>query len=182
MKTHVPWCLATEWWTLKSSKGHKISLSGIQGIKLSHRDLELATYIDKSDSDLKYLMIRNIFSMATWHSTLQVTELPVLCNEQSHSSPYLLIPHAGSSFFSTGQHTILVIQYKPFVFLSFKALYSILHYSQRAKQTSKPRRHYSYKIIPQPPKFQPQSLSPAAQQIPHALPALQGGVLTYWQV
>lgn len=69
MKTHRPWCLAAEWWTLKSPKGHKINVSGIQVIKPSHQDLELATCIDKSDADSKYLITKNKFSMAMWHST-----------------------------------------------------------------------------------------------------------------
>lgn len=54
---------------LRSPKRHKISVNGIQGIKLSHQNRELATYIDKSDADLKYLMTRNNFSMAMWHPT-----------------------------------------------------------------------------------------------------------------
>lgn len=168
----------------KSPKGHKISMTGIQGIKLSHQDLELATYTDKSDADLKHLMIRNNFSMAMWHSTQWVTELPGPCTEQSHSSLCLLLPHM-QALLSFQQGNTLFIQHKPSIFPFFKALNSILHHSQRAKQTSKPKGQDSYKIIPQPRKFQPKSLSlwsPAAEQIPPALPALQGGVLTYWQV
>lgn len=179
MGTHRLWCLVTAWWPLRSPKGHKISVSGIQGIKISHQDLELATYIDKSDADLKYLVKRNKF---LWPRGIQHSELPVLCTEQSHSSLSVAPSHACSSFSSTGQSTSLLIQHKPSISPSFKAPYSILHHSQRAKWTRKPRGQYSYKIIPQPRKFQLQSLSPAAEQIPHALPALQGGVLTYWQV
>lgn len=77
-------------WPLRSPKGHKISVSGIQGVKLSHQDLELATYIDKSDADLKYLVKRNKF---LWPCGIQHSELPVLCTEQSHSSLCLLLPH-----------------------------------------------------------------------------------------
>ena len=51
----------------KSPKGHKISRSGIQATKFSPQDLDLATCTDNSDIGLKHLMIRNNFSMATWH-------------------------------------------------------------------------------------------------------------------
>lgn len=49
----------------KNPKGHKISMSGIQGTKaLRHKDLDLVTYIGNSDIGLKPL-IRNNFSIAT---------------------------------------------------------------------------------------------------------------------
>lgn len=73
----------------RSPKGHKIGASGIQGTKLSHQDLDLATYIDNSDTGLEHLMIRSNFSTATWHSTRWVTKLPILSNEQSHGSSCL---------------------------------------------------------------------------------------------
>lgn len=156
MKTHRPWCLATEWWTLKSLKGHKISMSSIQEIKLGHQDRELITYADKSDADLKYLIMRNNFFMAMWHSTQWVTQLPVLCTEQSHSSPWLLLPHM-QALLSLQQGNTLARLYNTSLlfFPFFNTPHSILHHSQRAKQTSKPWGQDSYKIILQPRKFQP---------------------------
>lgn len=182
----------------RSPKGHKIGVSGIQGTKLSHQDLDLATYIDNSDRGLEHLTIRSNFSTATWHSTRWVTELPILSNEQSHSSSCLLRPHM-QTLLSLRQHkhTSLVAQRKPFFPDSFpnnhpfpcnaahESLYTSLRHSHRAKQTSEQKGQDIYKIIPEPWKFQPRSLSlwsPAVEQIPYALQALQGGVLAYWQV
>lgn len=84
-----------------SPKGHEISMSGIQRTTLNHQDVDLVIYIAISDIGLKNLMIRNSFSMATWHSTQQVTELPILFNERSPPQPVSAAPSHVDSFPTT---------------------------------------------------------------------------------
>lgn len=179
-----------------SPKGHKTTMSSIQGTLPSHQDLDLAIYIDNSNTGFKHFVIRNHFSMAMWHSSQQVTKLPIPSKEQHRAVPdWCFLTY---KLFLWEHNTPAWLHNTSLSFLTFspnnhpfprgsarKSLYASACHGHRAKQTSEQKGRSIYKITPDPWKFQPWSLSvwpPAAQQIPHALWALQGGVLAYRQV